>query len=336
MYTANGELESKTVGNQTTTYTYDVLGNVLAVTLSDSTQIEYVIDGNNRRIGKKVNGTLVQGFLYQDRLNPIAELDGNGNVVARFVYASKANVPDYLVKAGVTYRILSDHQGSPRLVVDTATGAIIQRIDYDEFGNITLDTNPGFQPFGFAGGLHDQHTKLIRFGARDYDATTGRWTAKDPIRFRGGDTNLYGYVLNEPVNWIDSSGLAPEDVERAQQILKELHPEYFNEAAQVSFGNLPSGIQGTTDLWSGDITLSNEYAGQLADWQLDKLLETLAHEYGHVNDGYLGRTGTFWEDRIEDLANEFGIDWDTHHEELARDTDNLSEEAHNRMRQPCP
>jgi RHS repeat-associated protein len=123
------------------------------------------------------------------------------------VYGSnKPNVPDYLVKGGTTYRILSDHLGSPRLVIDTTTGTIVQRIDYDEFGNVITDTNPGFQPFGFAGGLYDQHTKLTRFGARDYDAETGRWTAKDPIRFRGGDINLYGYVLNDPVNGIDPWG----------------------------------------------------------------------------------------------------------------------------------
>jgi len=72
---------------------------------------------------------------------------------------------------------------------------------------VIVDTNPGFQPFGFAGGIYDQHTKLTRFGARDYDAVTGRWTAKDPIRFSGGDTNLYGYVLNDPVNFIDPEGL---------------------------------------------------------------------------------------------------------------------------------
>ncbi|MBT9098538.1 hypothetical protein KFZ76_12595 [Methylovulum psychrotolerans] len=46
------------------------------------------------------------------------------------------------------------------------------------WGNITQDTNPGFQPFGYAGGLYDRHTKLVRFGARDYDAETGRWTGK--------------------------------------------------------------------------------------------------------------------------------------------------------------
>jgi len=135
--------------------------------------IEYVIDGQNRRIGKKVNGTLVQGFLYQDQLKPVAELDSSGQVVSRFVYATGVNVPDYMIRGGVTYRIVTDHLGSPRLVVDVATGNIAQRMDYDEFGKVTQDTRQGFQPFGFAGGLYDQDTKLVRFGARDYDSEVG-------------------------------------------------------------------------------------------------------------------------------------------------------------------
>jgi uncharacterized protein RhaS with RHS repeats len=47
----------------------------------------------------------------------------------------------------------------------------------------------------------------VRFGARDYDPEIGRWLSKDPILFAGGDTNLYGYVLNDPVNSIDPEGL---------------------------------------------------------------------------------------------------------------------------------
>ena len=117
-YTSNGELESKSENGLTTAYQYDVLGNLIQVTLPGDTRIDYLIDGNNRRIGKRINGVLVQGFLYQDQLNPIAELDGAGQVIARFVYADKANVPAYMEKGGNTYRIISDHLGSPRLVVD--------------------------------------------------------------------------------------------------------------------------------------------------------------------------------------------------------------------------
>ena len=93
-----------------------------------------------------------------------------------------------------------------RLVVDAATGTVAQRIDYDEAGRVVLDTSPGFQPFGFAGGLYDLDTGLVRFGARDYDAEVGRWTAKDPLLFDGGDTNLYAYALGDPVNRIDPTG----------------------------------------------------------------------------------------------------------------------------------
>lgn len=41
---------------------------------------------------------------------------------------------------------------------------------------------------------------------KHYNPEVGRWTSKDPIRFKGGDTNLYGYVLSDPINFIDPSG----------------------------------------------------------------------------------------------------------------------------------
>jgi RHS repeat-associated protein len=208
-YGANGELTTKAIGGQPSaiSYNYDALGNLANVTLPNGAVIDYVIDGRSRRIGKKVNGTLVQGFLYQDQLKPVAELDGQGNVVNLFVYADRINMPAYMIRGDQTYRIISDHLGSPRLIVNSQTGVVEQRMGYDEWGNVTLDTNPGFQPFGFAGGLYDRDTNLVRFGARDYDPETGRWTAKDPIRFRGGDANLYGYTFADPVNFIDPPGL---------------------------------------------------------------------------------------------------------------------------------
>jgi RHS repeat-associated protein len=88
-----------------------------------------------------------------------------------------------------------------------ATGAVTQRLTDDAFGRVTRNTNPGFQPFGYAGGLTDAATGLVRFGARDYDPTTGRWTAKDRLRFAGGSANMYSYVDADPVNYSDVNGL---------------------------------------------------------------------------------------------------------------------------------
>jgi RHS repeat-associated protein len=207
-YRDSGELLSRTdtATGATTLYAYDAFGSLRSVTLPGATAIEYVLDGLGRRVGKKVNGALVKGWLYASALLPAAELDASGAVVARFAYGERVNVPEVMIKGGVTYRIVTDHLGSPRLVVDAATGAVAQRMDYDEFGRVLLDTNPGFQPFGFAGGLYDPETGLVRFGARDYDAEVGRWTAKDPLLFDGGDTNLYAYAGNDPVNNQDPWG----------------------------------------------------------------------------------------------------------------------------------
>jgi RHS repeat-associated protein len=62
------------------------------------------------------------------------------------------------------------------------TGETLQKIVYDYGQNATGKPN---QPFGFAGGLYDADTGLVRFGARDYEAAIGRWTSKDPILFEG-------------------------------------------------------------------------------------------------------------------------------------------------------
>jgi RHS repeat-associated protein len=204
---ADGELQGRTDAGGTTTYTYDAFGNLTHVALGGGTAIDYVVDGAGRRVGKKVNGALVQGLLYRDGLRVAAELDATGKVVSRFVYGALGGAPAYMIKGGVEYRILSDHLGSPRLVVSSADGSVAQRIDYDELGNVIQDTAPGFQPFGFAGGLYDRDTGLLRFGARDYDPTTGRWTAKDPVRFGGGEYNLYVYAHDDPVNLSDATGL---------------------------------------------------------------------------------------------------------------------------------
>jgi RHS repeat-associated protein len=163
--------------------------------------------------------------VYRDGLNPVAQLDAAGRLTQVYVYATRQHTPDYMIgltwpadstvtaPTGTTlYRLVSDVRGSVRLVVDATTGIVAQQLTYDPYGQVLDDTNPGFQPFGYAGGEYDWTTGLTRFGARDYDATIGRWTAKDPIGFGGGDTNLYAYVGGEPINSVDVDGLCPQAV----------------------------------------------------------------------------------------------------------------------------
>jgi RHS repeat-associated protein len=207
-------------------------------------------------VGKSIDGVAVQAFVYQDQLNPIAEYDGSGALVSVFVYAERGHVPSFMRKGGNTYRIVADHLGSVRQVIDVATGVVVQRLDYDEYGVVLTDSNPGFQPFGYAGGIYDRDTGLVRFGARDYDAISGRWTAKDPIGFAGGQANVFVYTGGNPVDLIDSNGnrayLAFHGVGGGRyhgkiviypdnQAKWQNHPQ-FKENGFATFGGGPDGM----------------------------------------------------------------------------------------------
>ena len=133
-----------------------------------------------------------EGLLYDEQGRVVAELDGSNNVLSTFVYGLKPNVPDYMVRGGVEYRIVSDWRGDVRLVLNTAqtgSAAVVEQIDYDEWGNVINLVDPSctlggtalcWQPFGFAGGVFDVTTGIVRFGARDYDPAMRRWSQKDP------------------------------------------------------------------------------------------------------------------------------------------------------------
>jgi RHS repeat-associated protein len=166
----------------------------------------------------------------------VAELDGTANVVSRFVYATGINVPDYMVRGDSTYRLIRDHLGSVRLVVNVQSGTIAQQIAYDEFGVETQNSNPGFQPFGFAGGLADAQTGLVRFGARDYQPGAGRWTAKDPSLFRGGLLSLYEYAAGDPVNAVDLEGLRVFFVHGTWSDANQAFPKDFRERVLAYYG----------------------------------------------------------------------------------------------------
>jgi RHS repeat-associated protein len=78
-------------------------------------------------------------------------------------------------------------------------------LEYTAFGEAS-GVGVGFIPQGFAGGLHDSDTAIVRFRARDYDPSIGRWRSKDPVGFGLDGSNLYAYAGNEPVNLTDPLG----------------------------------------------------------------------------------------------------------------------------------
>jgi RHS repeat-associated protein len=84
---------------------------------------------------------------------------------------------------------------------------VVRKVAYDAYGVETSATGAFELPIGFAGGLRDAVTGLVRFGARDYDPAAGRFTASDPAFFRGSAENLYQYANNNPITQKDPSGL---------------------------------------------------------------------------------------------------------------------------------
>lgn len=94
------------------------------------------------------------------------------------------------------------------MIVDAASGAVVQRLDYDAWGGLVLDTAPAFQGLGYVSGIQDRDTKLVRFGARDYEPGVGRWTAKDPVGQAGG-ANVFAYAGNRPTVFVDFDGARP-------------------------------------------------------------------------------------------------------------------------------
>lgn len=206
-YTSNGELATLEEGLFSKfKYTHDALGRLKEVLTPKGDRLSYILDWNGRRVAIAENGKQIATRIYEDQYRIAAEYNRKRNVIQEYVYSTSINSPDYMTERNARYKFIKDHLGSPRLIVHSMTGKIVQRLDYSEFGKVIIDTNQGFQPFGFAGGIRDPNTGLLKFGARDYGPTTGRWTSKDPTRFNGGDTNLYGYSAHDPVNWIDFSG----------------------------------------------------------------------------------------------------------------------------------
>ncbi len=185
-WSRDGQLLVAKVGGVTATYAYDALGRRTARTAGGDTQI----------------------YLYGDPAQPFrvtAWKDPDGTWT-RASYDEHDQL--FALRRGeATYSVGADQVGSPRVVAD-AGGDVVKRVAYDAFGQPTVEAGGAFSlPIGFAGGLQDPLTGLVRFGLRDYEPASGRFVFRDPSFFAGSPENLYAYAGSSPVQNRDPSGL---------------------------------------------------------------------------------------------------------------------------------
>ncbi|AYF89902.1 DUF4329 domain-containing protein [Pseudomonas sp. DY-1] len=178
-YNALGQRTHKLAPQGTTTFLYGPDGQLLG-----EQQFDY--------LGKKTRG---QYYLWLDRL-PL----GGVTVTYDGLGAIASSTPFYLH---------SDHLNTPRLATDSNQQSVWQWTG-DAFG-VGLGSGSLVLNLRFPGQYYDQESGLHYNYFRDYDPQTGRYVESDPIGLKGG-LNTYGYVMGNPLSFIDKLGLAPGDL----------------------------------------------------------------------------------------------------------------------------
>ncbi len=166
----------------------------------------FVYDAFGRRVARDVNNVTTE-FLY-DGLNPVQELDGNNPPNPTAELLTGLDIDEYFTRTDTSgaMAFLSDTLGSTHALTDSS-GAINTSYTYEPFGKTTV-AGTNANPYQFTGRENDG-TGLYFYRARYYSPTLRRFIGQDPIGFAGGDTNLYGYVSNDPVSLRDEKGQDP-------------------------------------------------------------------------------------------------------------------------------
>ena len=209
LYNNKGRLFMKTDRGQVTTYYYHDSGQLNEVRLPDGRKLTYIYDPLGRRVVKKINGKTIESYLWQDLVTLVAISDDQGMNMKVFTYDEDGN-PVSMSHKDKTYHFATDQVGTI-FAVANGKGNTVKEIIHDSFGNLTFDSDEKFNTnLGFAAGLLDVDTGLIHFGYRDYDPAIGRFISPDPLGLDGGDVDVYGYCLDDPINFIDRTGLMAE------------------------------------------------------------------------------------------------------------------------------
>ncbi|GAB7078886.1 RHS repeat domain-containing protein [Megalodesulfovibrio paquesii] len=232
-YNADGFLTKKITANATVAYTYSSRGETKTVDLGNGTVVEYRHDVLGRPAARLVNGEVTEKYLWLGRTRLLAVYNADDTVKQRFMYAD-GRMPVAMEQSGELFYFAYDQVGSLRAVTDE-NGVVQKSVLYDSFGRVISDSNPGLKvPFGFAGGLQDSDTGLVRFGYRDYDPEVGRWTSKDPIGFSIFETDIFVYSQNDPINLIDSNGLFFKTIREGLEAAAEVGTANAKRGADLS------------------------------------------------------------------------------------------------------
>jgi len=216
--------------NDTTVYIYDI-ENKLVQVQKPGMIAQYVYDALGRRMSKTVNGNSTH-YRY-DGENLILEMNGNDSVVADYTFGAGIDKPLQISRNGQNYYYHSDGLGSIRTLTDDG-GNVVQSYNYSVFGKIVEQTGSLENPFTYTGREYDKETGNYYYRKRYYDAGNGRFLSEDPAGFIGGDYNLYRFVDNDPVDWLDPYGLKKK---------KEKYDGYSKENGSKSWrDNNPGNI----------------------------------------------------------------------------------------------
>jgi RHS repeat-associated protein len=176
--------------------------NAAGAVLSDS---HYTYDVFDRRIAVTVNGQTT--YTVYNGNNAWADYSASGQVQTRYLFGDRADeiLGRWQHAQGAAW-YLTDHLGSVRDLVN-AGGQVINRIEYNSFGQVLSETNiANGDRFLYTGREFDAATGLYYYRARYYDPALGRFISQDPLGLNV-DINPYRYALNGPTRWTDPMGL---------------------------------------------------------------------------------------------------------------------------------
>ena len=200
-YDLNGNLIQKVEGSETWGYEWNAKNQLTRVTKNAVEQARFIYDPLGRRV-EKVAGGVTTNYTYE---SDDIQREGNGSTTLKYVHGPGIDEPLAADDGSSLTYFQTDSLGS--VVKNTSsTGSVTLTRQYDAWGNIQVGTTtPGY---AFTSREWDPEAGIHYNRARYYDPRMGRFTREDPIGFRGGDVNLYGYVRNNPANLTDPTGLA--------------------------------------------------------------------------------------------------------------------------------